>query len=61
MWRGVVGLQYYYLFHAARADFCRLLGDKQAAKNAYRPALALTQLEPEKRLLQEKIDQQEKC
>jgi RNA polymerase sigma-70 factor, ECF subfamily len=50
-------LQEYYLLHAARADFYRRLGDKQAAKNAYQQALALTQLEPEKRFLREKIDQ----
>jgi RNA polymerase sigma-70 factor, ECF subfamily len=50
-------LQDYYLLHAARADFYRRLGENQAAKNAYQQALALTQLEPEKRFLREKIDQ----
>jgi RNA polymerase sigma-70 factor, ECF subfamily len=48
-------LQEYYLLHAARADFCRQLGQTQAAKLAYEMAFKLTQSEPERRFLHEKI------
>jgi len=47
----------YYLLHAARADFYRQLGQAEAAKAAYQQALALTQQEPERRFLREKIAQ----
>jgi RNA polymerase sigma-70 factor (ECF subfamily) len=47
----------YYLLHAARADFYRQLGQVAAAKEAYQQALALTQQEPERRFLREKIAQ----
>jgi len=47
----------YYLLHAARADFYRQLGQTEAAKAAYLQALALTQQEPERRFLREKISQ----
>lgn len=47
----------YYLLHAARADFYRQLGLAEAAKVAYLQALALTQQEPERRFLREKIAQ----
>jgi len=50
-------LQDYYLFHAARADFCRQLGQAEQAKVAYEHALHLTQQEPEQRFLREKISQ----
>lgn len=50
-------LQDYYLFHAARADFCRQLGRTEQAKVAYEHALQLTQQEPEQRFLREKISQ----
>lgn len=35
-------LEHYHLFHAARADLLRRLGDRQAAMEAYRRALTLT-------------------
>ncbi len=50
-------LQDYYLFHAARADFYRQLGDIQYAKAGYEQALNLTQQEPERRFLRGKIAQ----
>ncbi|MET0355437.1 MAG: RNA polymerase sigma factor [Cellvibrio sp.] len=50
-------LQGYYLFHAARADFYRQLGQTENAKAAYEQALLLTQQEPEQRFLREKIAQ----
>ncbi|MEY4932873.1 MAG: hypothetical protein RLZZ403_1193 [Pseudomonadota bacterium] len=40
-----------HLTHAARADLCRRLGRREAAREAYQRALALTQLEPERRFL----------
>ncbi|GGY65258.1 DNA-directed RNA polymerase sigma-70 factor [Cellvibrio zantedeschiae] len=48
-------LQDYYLLHAARADFYRQLGQLDAARSSYQQALALTQQEPERRFLREKI------
>ncbi len=45
----------YYLAHAARADMCRRLGRSAAARASYERALALTQQEPERRFLQERI------
>lgn len=48
-------LQDYYLLHAARADFYRQLGRVEAAKAAYQQALALTQQEPERRFLFNKL------
>ena len=45
----------YRLAHAARADFCRRLGRKTEARAAYRRALELTQLEPERRFLQGRL------
>ncbi len=41
----------YHLTHAARADLCRRLGRREEAREAYQRALALTQLEPERRFL----------
>jgi RNA polymerase sigma-70 factor (ECF subfamily) len=41
----------YHLTHAARADLCRRLGRRDEAREAYRRAFALTQLEPERRFL----------
>lgn len=41
----------YHLTHAARADLCRRLGRRKEAREAYERALALTQLEPERRFL----------
>jgi RNA polymerase sigma-70 factor (ECF subfamily) len=47
----------YYLAHAARADLCRRLGRAAEARVSYERALALTQQEPERQFLQERIRQ----
>jgi RNA polymerase sigma-70 factor (ECF subfamily) len=47
----------YYLAHSARADLCRRLGRTEEARDAYAKALALTQQEPERQFLQERIRQ----
>ena len=47
----------YYLAHAARADLCRRLGRTAEARSSYEKALALTQQEPERHFLQERIRQ----
>jgi RNA polymerase sigma-70 factor (ECF subfamily) len=47
----------YYLAHAARADMCRRLGRTAEARSSYEKALALTQQEPERRFLEERIRQ----
>ena len=47
----------YYLAHAARADMCRRLGRTAEARASYGKALALTQQEPERRFLEERIRQ----
>jgi RNA polymerase sigma-70 factor (ECF subfamily) len=47
----------YYLAHAARADMYRRLGRTAEARSAYEKALALTQQEPERQFLQERIRQ----
>lgn len=46
----------YHLFHAARADLLRRLGDPAAALVAYRAALAHAGSAPERRFLQRRID-----
>lgn len=48
-------LQDYHLLYAAQADFYRQLGEINLAKQAYEQALALTQLEPERRFLAGKL------
>jgi RNA polymerase sigma-70 factor, ECF subfamily len=48
-------LEEYRLAHAARADLCRRLGRPTEARAAYRRALALTQLEPERQFLQRRL------
>ncbi len=50
-------LRDYHLLHSARADFCRRLGRLEEARDAYRTALALAQLEPERRFLQQRLDE----
>ncbi len=45
----------YHLVHSARADFCRRLGRKAEARSSYERALALTQLEPERRFLEKRL------
>jgi RNA polymerase sigma-70 factor (ECF subfamily) len=47
----------YYLAHSARADMCRRLGLSDEARASYEKALALTQQEPERQFLQERIRQ----
>jgi len=47
----------YYLAHSARADMYRRLGRTAEARSTYEKALALTQQEPERRFLQERIRQ----
>jgi RNA polymerase sigma-70 factor (ECF subfamily) len=48
-------LRDYRLAHAARADFCRRLGQTAAARAAYEKALALTRQEPERRFLERRL------
>ncbi|ACE85006.1 RNA polymerase sigma factor [Cellvibrio japonicus] len=48
-------LKDYYLFHAARADLLQQLGQLDAAQQAYRLALALTEQAAEQRFLQRRL------
>jgi len=50
----------YHLAHAARADFCRRLGETAAARDAYRRALDLTGQESQRRFLKRRLDEIEK-
>jgi len=52
-------LENYYLAHSARAELCRRLGRKAEAQSSYEKALALTQQEPERQFLQQRIRQLE--
>jgi RNA polymerase sigma-70 factor (ECF subfamily) len=47
----------YYLAHSARADMYRRLGRTAEARSSYEKALALTQQEPERQFLQERMRQ----
>jgi RNA polymerase sigma-70 factor (ECF subfamily) len=47
----------YHLAHSARADMYRRLGRIAEARSSYEKALALTQQEPERQFLQERIRQ----
>ena len=47
----------YYLAHSARADMYRRLGRTAEARSSYEKALGLTQQEPERQFLQERIRQ----
>jgi RNA polymerase sigma-70 factor (ECF subfamily) len=47
----------YYLAHSVRADMYRRLGRTAEARSSYERALALTQQEPERQFLQERIRQ----
>jgi len=47
----------YYLAHSVRADMYRRLGRTSEARFSYEKALALTQQEPERQFLQERIRQ----
>jgi RNA polymerase sigma-70 factor, ECF subfamily len=48
----------YYLAHSARAELFRRLGRTAEARSSYEKALALTQQEPERQFLRERIRQQ---
>jgi RNA polymerase sigma-70 factor (ECF subfamily) len=50
-------LENYHLAHAARADLCRRLGRHEDARAAYRRALSLTQVEPERRFLERRMNE----
>ena len=45
----------YHMAHAARADLCRRLGRDDEARGAYRRALELARLEPERRFLDRRL------
>ncbi|MDF9774720.1 RNA polymerase sigma factor [Pseudomonas baetica] len=45
----------YHLAHSARAEFCRQLGRKQEAREAWERALELTRQEPERRFIEERL------
>jgi RNA polymerase sigma-70 factor, ECF subfamily len=47
----------YHLAHSARADLCRRLGRKTEARSSYERALALTQLEPERKFLEKRLSE----
>jgi len=47
----------YHLAHSVRADLCRRLGRKAEASISYERALALTQLEPERRFLEKRLQE----
>jgi len=47
----------YHLAHAARADFCRRLGQAADARASYERALSLTQQEPERRFLMRRLSE----
>ena len=50
-------LEEYHLTHAARADLLRRLGRKSEARDAYGRALALTMEEPERRLIERRLQE----
>ena len=50
-------LDRYHLAHSARADLCRRLGRIDEARAAYRRALELVRLEPERRFLERRIQE----
>ncbi|TXD31398.1 RNA polymerase sigma factor [Lujinxingia vulgaris] len=50
-------LKNYHLAHAARADLYRRLGRREDARVAYRRALELTELEPERRFLSRRLQE----
>ena len=50
-------LRDYHLSHAARADLLRRLARIDEARSAYRVALQLVRLEPERRFLQQRLDE----
>jgi RNA polymerase sigma-70 factor (ECF subfamily) len=46
----------YHLAHSARAEFCRRLGRTADARVSYERALSLTQQEPERRFLEQRLN-----
>lgn len=50
-------LENYHLAHAARADFCRRLGQAAEARASYERALNLAQQEPERRFLERRLSE----
>ncbi len=50
-------MQDYHLAHAARADLCRRLHRFDDARTSYKAALALAQLEPERRFLERRLSE----
>jgi RNA polymerase sigma-70 factor (ECF subfamily) len=50
-------LAHYHLAHSARADLCRRLGRIPEARASYEKALALAQLEPERRFLKRRLEE----
>jgi RNA polymerase sigma-70 factor (ECF subfamily) len=52
-------LEHYYLYHAARAELLRVLGDSQQARTADQRALELTANPAERSLLRKRIDAHE--
>jgi RNA polymerase sigma-70 factor (ECF subfamily) len=48
-------LQDYYLAHSARADLCRRLGRTADARASYERALVLTEQQPERRFLEQRL------
>ncbi len=47
----------YHLAHAARADLCRRLGRRDAARHSYERALELARQEPERRFLRRRLEE----
>ena len=45
----------YHLAHSARAELCRRLGKTAEARSSYEKALTLTQQEPERRFLENRL------
>ena len=45
----------YHLAHAARADFCRRLGNQAEARAAYQRSLPLAKQDPERRFLEKRL------
>ena len=50
-------LRDYRLAHAARAELCRRLGRTKEARASFERALALTRQEPERRLIERRIEE----
>ena len=53
-------LEDYHLAHSARAELCRRLGRTAEARTSYERALSLTQQEPERRFLEQRLEEMAK-